>query len=101
MIELIRILKKNGMFIIREHDCNEKYLDKLIDIEHGLYAVTVHNDQTFYKEYYGKYRDWIDWNIILTRSGFEYIHHNYVLSPTYSITPTRSFYGIYKKIKDL
>ncbi len=86
--ELLRILKKHGLLIIREHDSDELYFDKLIDIEHGLYGVIRDNNLNYFNNYYGNYKDESTWDEII---GINKIYDKKLS------TPTNSYYAIYRK----
>lgn len=83
-----KILKKGGLLIIREHNCNEKNFDKLIDIEHGLYDVVANNNKNFFDNHYGSYKNICEWDKII---GLKKIFQKQLTSPT------NSYYAIYTK----
>ena len=99
--ELYRILKKDGIIIIREHDAYS-YADKMLcDIEHILYSNVYTNkkyNKKFIKTYYGKYFSWLEWEYLFDKYGFKYISSDYTNKSSYfELTETRSFYSIFKK----
>lgn len=55
--EIYRVLKPNGVFIIREHDVKSKIDAYIINIQHFLYGLVVYKDvySDFYNEYKGYY----------------------------------------------
>lgn len=60
--EIERVLKPNGLLLIREHEYdNSKELKDLIDLEHALYATVIHEKMgideinNFWKTYIGEY----------------------------------------------
>jgi SAM-dependent methyltransferase len=83
-----RILRKGGILIIREHNCNEKYFDKLIDIEHGLYDVVKNNNMKFFDNYYGNYKSVYEWDKIINLKKIWFKQLD---------TSTKSYYMIYYK----
>lgn len=100
--ETNRILKKGGIFFIKEHDAMTNFDKMLIDIEHGLYEVTMRNNSDYFNSYYGVYYDKIEWSVIIEKYGFEYIHTYYYYPSVYeNIVPTRYYFGIYRKINNI
>lgn len=99
--ELSRITKKNGILIIREHDCLT-YVDKMLaDIVHIMYEVVYSKnyDKTFKKNYFAKYYDRFQWEYILSKYNFKRIYTTYIsLRVTEQHSPDRSFTSIYIKI---
>jgi len=98
--ELHRIISKGGYLYIEEHTAYDNY-DKLIcDIEHALYeCVRRDESERFYKDFYSKYYDYLEWNYILNNYGFELVkignyRYNWNIEKT---TPTLKFYAIFKK----
>lgn len=101
--EINRITKKNGYFIIREHDCLTKADYMLTDIEHAIYERVYKKNpedhKKFMETYYAKYYDKLEWEVILKEYGFEYIYVDYdPLTIYYDLLPTRSFLGIFRKV---
>jgi len=102
MRELNRCLKMGGHIIIREHDTINNMDKMLADIEHGIYEVTYRNNLNYFDEFYSYYYDWVELDIIFFRYGFKYVYADYEYSSVYAnISPTRYFYAIYQKIKNL
>ena len=98
--ELHRIISKGGYLYIEEHTAYDNY-DKLIcDIEHALYeCVRRDESERFYKDFYSKYYDYLEWNYILNNYGFELVKignykYNWNIEKT---TPTLKFYAVFKK----
>jgi ubiquinone/menaquinone biosynthesis C-methylase UbiE len=65
--EIYRVLKPNGLLIVREHDFNHsKEMKDLIDLEHALYATVVHEKMdldkinNFWNTYIGNYFSFLD-----------------------------------------
>jgi len=97
--EIVRILKPNGYFFIREHDAMYAADYMLCDIEHAMYDVVQRNDMTFFNTYHGVYYDWLEWDYLLNKFGLRYVFADYNSNSIYyNLTTNRSFYGIYYKI---
>lgn len=99
--ELNRIIKLDGYLFITEHDAPTPADKMLCDIEHGLFAIVVDKDTKYYDTYYATYYDWIEWDVLLNRFGFKYIRADYVFDVNNNMSPTRKYYAIYKKIKNI
>lgn len=56
-----RVIRKNGLIIIREHNCNQKKLDKIIDIEHFIYELLLNKNDEYFHKYYSKYKSSKQW----------------------------------------
>lgn len=104
--EINRITKMNGYFIIQEHDIFNIIDHMLVDIEHGMYISLYTKKSKETKKILGQYKayyfNYIELNIILQRYGFEYLSGNYY-SPSinFNIGANRTFWAIYKKVKNL
>jgi ubiquinone/menaquinone biosynthesis C-methylase UbiE/16S rRNA G966 N2-methylase RsmD len=63
--EIKRVLKPNGLFLIREHDFLDS-IEPLLDIQHGLYS-TVWADETddFCSSYFSTYKQNYKWDSII------------------------------------
>lgn len=73
LIEFKRILKKNGIIIIREHHCENIYEAVFLDIVHGLYSLSLSDpieDKNFIKNYKAWYKTREEWNDIMSIYGF-------------------------------
>ena len=105
--EITRMLKKNGLLIILEHD-SFTYADYMLnDIEHGFY-MNVFNGNSPIEEFstknksknklgFVKYTDWVELDNLLDRYNLEYVSaNNFSDSVYYSVTPSRTFWVIYK-----
>lgn len=102
--EINRVLKKDGYFFIKEHDCFNCIDEMLTDIEHTMYNYVYAKKEkdNFRETYYAKYYNWVYWDIIMHRYGFQFEIGDYISSSiNFSVGATREFYGLYKKIKDL
>jgi len=101
--EFFRILKKDGILIIREHDC-EDYLDNmLIDVEHSLFETTIERktdieNLKFLNSYEANYFTKKELNEIIIKKGFKDITSD-INKNLYNIRgPTRYYYSIFIKI---
>lgn len=91
--ELARIIKKDGILIIKEHNCYYKELAYVIDIYHALYELVYRKKQNdkFIKNYYSNYLSDKELYAKLKKRNFEII--NYV----YDGGLLANYYGIYKQ----
>lgn len=82
--ELYRLLKPNGILIIREHDAVYESDKMLIDLQHYIYMYITYGDEVYIKnyDYYSHYRSVKEWNLILKKYKFKNIRHNYEYSNT-------------------
>ena len=97
--EIKRILKPGGYFVIREHDAITDFDYLLCDIEHSLYNDLREHSPDFYKTYYGRYFDWLEWNYIIDKFNFTLLHKKMDQSKSfiYNVGPTRTYYAVYQK----
>ena len=99
--EINRCLQQDGYLMIREHDAVNDLDYMMIDVEHAINELVIPDNinEKFYKEYYGKYRDWMEWAVIMSRYNLKMIGFGYdSLSVRFNVAPTRYFFAIYKKI---
>jgi ubiquinone/menaquinone biosynthesis C-methylase UbiE len=71
--EIRRVLKPGGIFILREHDCPNKYIRSIINLEHAIFEVGIEQASdaaTFNKSYYGEYMSKLQWSKMLMAAGF-------------------------------
>jgi ubiquinone/menaquinone biosynthesis C-methylase UbiE len=106
--EIKRILKKNGLLIMIEHDGFTPIDYMLFDIEHGLY-INVYNDDSLTEEFsklskdtkkpdlgFIKYRDWVEYDNLFNKYGFEYKSASLFSEHIYSdILPSRIMSAYY------
>ncbi len=92
-------LKKDGLLIIKEHNCNNKYTKFLIDIEHFIYAMIT--NFAFDVQYFNDYKliEYTQKEMInmITQIGFTYMP-KYL--PKFRIIPrgaTQKYYAVFKK----
>lgn len=102
--QINRILKIGGYFYIKEHDNCSSVETMLHDIEHCVYEI-VYKPQPnfdFRFENYATYYNWLEWDIITERYGFEYKKSGDINYSVYArVTSTNHFYAIYQKVKDI
>lgn len=79
LLEIRRILKKDGVLIIKEHNCTTKDLSYLLDIYHALYEVVYKKiqNQKFIPEYYAQYFSEREMTKKLEALGFRRIKYFY------------------------
>lgn len=94
MYEINRILKKDGIVIIREHDADSMYMKGIIDIEHMIFAALYDNTDlsTFVNSYYASYKSLIAWDALFKGMGYT------KMLSTEPHGASRRYYAIYKKI---
>ena len=99
--ELRRILKKDGILIIREHDLFTYGDYMLTDIEHFKFDFVYKNislKNTIKQLAITNYYNYLEWDYILLQHGFKWIWAKEISkSFIFTIMPTRSFYAIYQK----
>jgi ubiquinone/menaquinone biosynthesis C-methylase UbiE len=111
--EIKRILKKNGILIIIDHDAFT-YVDYMIaDIEHAFY-IHVFDENPRLEEYSKiskiknkniesldivKYYDWLELDNLLMKYNFKYMYGQFLHdSIKFDVSATRVKYGIYKNL---
>lgn len=98
LVEINRVLCKGGIFIIREHNCHNSKMAKLIEIEHELHN-KVFNPIINEKEAYSNYRKKKELKQYILDAGFEYIGENCMKEPSDLIwNPTRYYYQAFSKV---
>jgi ubiquinone/menaquinone biosynthesis C-methylase UbiE len=92
--EIKRILKPNGIVFIREHDRKDKYIDKLIRLEHLFYSQLVDDVDydTYLKTSYEKYFSREKLVSKMKKIDFKLLHQKYNLNK-YRNNPT-NYYNI-------
>lgn len=94
LAELYRILCIGGIFIIREHNCHNNKMRKLVEVEHELHN-KVFNKTINEKEAYSKYRRKDDLRQMILNVGFKYIGQYCMNDPIWN--PTRYYYQAFRK----
>ena len=102
MKEINRIMPIGGYFLFREHDAITYADYMLCDIEHMLYNIIKHNkDEKAFNDFYAKYYDKYEWQMILHKYGFAFIVGDYIYTDIKEkIRPTRAMYRVWKKVKE-
>ena len=98
--EIERILKPNGLFIIREHEYDyTKELKDLIDLEHALFATVIHKKMniqeidSFWKTYIGEYFSFSSLQNDLKKRNFVAFNEK-----IYPKGPTNYYWCVFKKL---
>ena len=79
LVEIKRIMKKNGVLIVKEHNCTSRDLSYLIDIYHALFEMVYKKIQNrrFIGEYYAEYFSEKEMTNKLRDLGFQRITYFY------------------------
>lgn len=104
--QIHRILKPNGLFIIREHNCISKGLSLVLDTIHGFYSMVWANPREmsdFQTEYFANYTRSDDLTKIIESKGFSELYNNrFNEYPRFYhgkvINPLNYYYAVYRKI---
>lgn len=88
--EIARIIKKDGVLIIKEHNCYYKELSYVIDIYHAMYELVFRKKQNdkFIDNYYSNYLSDKELYVKLKKRKFEIINYIYdggLLANYYSV----------------
>lgn len=93
--ELHRVCKPGGHLLIKEHDCWNALDSMIVDIEHSIFLTCVDrvplvdNHTYHFKNYYG-------WDAAM--KPFQYVDGDYYYAQyRHEVTPSRIFWGMYKK----
>lgn len=81
--EVRRVLRDDGIFIIREHDASGK-IGLFLDVVHGLYSISLKEeieDKDFVRNYYAKYRSIDEWIRMMKENGFALVYRGDVRGP--------------------
>jgi SAM-dependent methyltransferase len=74
LAQVRRLLRPDGLLLIREHDSESRRMDALIDVLHGMYARVWSNPPEM-PQFCGAFRAWYrsrsEWRRKLERQGFE------------------------------
>lgn len=76
--EIHRVLKPNGIFLIREHDCSPPELELLLDLMHGFYAMVWSNppEMNDFKTHFSHYYTKINLLNLIEKNGFKLIYQD-------------------------
>lgn len=93
--EINRICQKGGIVILIEHDIWTDIDHMIVDIEHMIYGYVYDNK---YEPSYAHYRNKMEWNYLMKKSGFDFIEGDYInYGVSMEIEPNRRYYAIYRK----
>jgi ubiquinone/menaquinone biosynthesis C-methylase UbiE len=97
--ELSRIIKKDGLLVIREHDADSDCTSMLADIEHSMYEMVLKENPSveYLNTYKAYYKPMHTWNDILEYYGFEYIKNAKYNTRMNMWNPSRTYYAMYRK----
>jgi ubiquinone/menaquinone biosynthesis C-methylase UbiE len=102
VIEINRVIKKNGFLLLKEHASPNIYMDYVIYIEHMLYSIKSENVgyDDFVSDYYQKTYSINGMVEYLEKFGFEpqFISNKKFDSKHHANNPDNTYYSIYKKI---
>jgi ubiquinone/menaquinone biosynthesis C-methylase UbiE len=101
--ELYRILKDDGILLIREHDCINDTVATLIDIEHSLFEISgkVNVDYSYLQEYYAHYFSKKELYDLLHSVGFVQVQKSKgVPLETEPVGETRYYLTVFKKVNN-
>ncbi len=89
--QLRKVIKNNGILIIREHDCRDSQDRTMIDIEHSLHAYAVDEQGIdYFQNYHDNYMSKSELATLMTEGGFELVNN----FPEKGIT--RYYYSVWK-----
>ena len=95
LTEIHRVLRDDGLFFIREHDCRPPQLSLLLDLMHGFYAMVWprQREMVDFATHFSRYRTADDLAEIIKAAGFTSVHR------TPPIGAWRYYYQVFVKIK--
>ncbi len=89
--QLRKVIKSNGILIVREHDCRDVQDRTMIDIEHSLHAYAVDEQGIdYFQNYHDNYMSKSELSTLMTEGGFEMVN----TFPEKGIT--RYYYSVWK-----
>lgn len=93
--EIYRVLKDDGIFIIREHDSTPKELSLFLDLMHGFYAMVWSKEPEMedFTTHYSHYRTQDEVDNLIESHGFSSVYQG---EPS---GPWRYYYAVYCKSK--
>ncbi len=103
--EIQRVMKKGGIFIIREHDSIGIKFPVILDVVHGFYGMVWSNppEFDFLKDYYAKYFSKDDMKNLIEHHNFKEIYNDCRTEPypqfhrNKVINPLKYYYGVFLK----
>lgn len=94
--EIHRVLKPGGILFIKEHDSWNAFDAMLVDIEHAIF---MHCNKENFNNYILHYKNYWGWIETLGKYFELQDAEYYYTTPRNEISPTRAWWGIFKKIK--
>ena len=88
--EICRVLRNDGVLIIREHDCNPETMRVFLDVQHGMYALALQpviETPDFCTTFQTYFRSRDEWNSLLQEAGL-----NVVTEESYRQERRRDFF---------
>lgn len=108
--EIYRVLRNDGLLIVREHDCINIGLSKILDVVHGFYSMvwcTPQEHVNFQEEYFGQYRTAQDFDDLIsstTKLVRVFGTNRQETYPTYYygkiVNPMKHYWAVYRKEKE-
>jgi len=103
--EIQRVLKKGGIFIIREHDSVGTKFPTILDVVHGFYGMVWSNPPEFdsFERYYAKYFSRQDLKYLIESNNFKEVYNDCRNEPypqfhrNKVINPLKYYYGVFIK----
>lgn len=97
--EINRVLKINGILLIREHDCDSMGTRVLIDVEHTIRECSIDEIQniSILHDYDDKYYSLNEMTMLIEKYGFKMVKLNYPSARGV----TRFYYRVFIKVNDL
>lgn len=101
LLEIKRILKPGGILLLVEHDCHDDYDKIILDLLHTLFEYfNDNNKNVIEKPNFSDYKNWAEWDFILSQYKFEYFDSNYIFTTIEHNTRFDNiYYAIYKNEK--
>tara|TARA_A100001015_G_C15022146_1_gene728546 strand:+ start:167 stop:1153 length:987 start_codon:yes stop_codon:yes gene_type:complete len=99
--EIHRVTKKGGIYMVLEHDAFNYADAMLCDIEHMMYMQVYDNkvNKNVINNFYSKYRNWVEWCVIITSLGFKFIKKSFEFrSIDMEMQPTKHLMLYFQKI---
>lgn len=104
--ELRRVISRQGLLVIREHDCRSAAEAVFLDITHGLYSLALSDPiewPAFIDEYNAWYRSRDQWNELMSVCGFTRLdrpatekHYNASLQNLTNMPPLKNIPNVIK-----
>lgn len=91
--EISKKIRKGGVFMIREHDCLNKNMEMLVELEHTMYEIQRGSDFLEKLQCLSAY----EWIAVIESHGFKLQFWNWDLNIMNKIMPTRAFHAVFTK----